>query len=81
MEYDADLRPLSQHWEIKIPSFYDPLTLTRREIGRSAKPNTFVIYTTASSEEARRNYLRMVSLMERKRYELEHGLLRSYMYE
>lgn len=64
---------------LSIPRFYDPLT--QRGIGKSAKTNTFIIYTTASSEEARRNYLRMVSLMERKRYELEYGLLRPHMYE
>lgn len=70
MEYDADLTPYNPCWEIKIPSFYDPLT--QREIGNRRNPNNLVIYTTHSSEEARRQYLHFVSLMEDERYNSAH---------
>lgn len=75
MEYDADLTPYNPCWEIKIPSFYDPLHhMTRRdgEIGNRRNPNNLIVLTTHSSEEARRQYLHFVSLMEDERYNSAH---------
>lgn len=56
---------------------YDPLDYmfprnTKRGKRQSAQPNNLVILTTHSSERARANYLRMVSLMEDERYNAAH---------
>lgn len=61
-------------WLHEIPRFYDPLDdiFPRRGSGKSAKPNNLVIYTTHSSEKARRQYLHFVSLMEDERYNSAH---------